>query len=153
MTPEEHRFRTEVCSQLISDWVGRPLEWGLFDCAQMARDLAIRLGKQDPMLDWPEYKTKRGARDSIKKMGFETFGDALTAKLQPLESVGFAMDGDLVTVKSNDLKMDALAIRCDQQNYMMFIQAEGEDVPSVKKFPVSDVWGNDKYILKAFRFK
>jgi len=153
LTPEERELRKQICTQLISDWLGRPLVWGLFDCAQMARDLAIRLGKPDPMADWVKYKTKGAARKSLKAMGFDSFGDALLSKLEPLPSIGYVMEGDLITVKSNDLKMDAIAIRCDQQNYIMLVQAEGEEVANVKKFPVSDAWDNDQYILKGFRFK
>ena len=158
VSPDEQIRRTQICTQLIADWIpnnrGMPLVYGITDCAQMARDLAIRLGFPDPMKEFPRYSDPDEAKAILESLGYKTIAKYLTAKMMVLPSVGYSIDGDIALVRSLDSRFKhAIAIRCDAQNFMMFVQADDEQIPSVKKFPVSDAWGNDKYILKAFRFK
>lgn len=93
-----------------ADWEGRRLCYGLFDCAIMASAWCEIISGENPMSDWPKYDSLRSARDSLKKMKFKDFEAAITSKLEPLENVYFAKEGDIVAVKSQFKNMPALGI-------------------------------------------
>ena len=143
MTPQEHERRVNICSSFREKWQGVKMQWGVLDCAQMARAFAIELGAPDLLADWPEYATKREARATLKAAGFKTFTDAITAKLEPLEHVNLAMEGDFVELKSNDAKMSALTIKLSAHSYLMFAKVTANEVPSVQVIGVSAIYNND----------
>lgn len=114
--------RAEAVSALVRDWWNRPLEWGLWDCANMCRDMAIKLGADDPMKDWPKYGSKREARATLKAQGFKTLTEAVTSKCEKLEAVGFVGLGDIVEIKSRTKELPALGIWVGQDAVLIFGQ-------------------------------
>lgn len=118
--------RAEAVSSLVRDWWSRPLEWGLWDCANMCADMAVRLGAENPMKGWPKYNSKREARKTLKAAGFKTLTDAVTSKCEKLEAVGFVGLGDIVEIKSGIIGMNALGVWIGQDAVLVFGQSGNE---------------------------
>lgn len=93
-----------------AEWEGRNLVWGVTDCARMVADWVYRMTGENPMINWGDYKDLSSARKTIRDKGYKSFEDAITAHLQPLESHYFAMEGDIIAIKSEVARMPALGI-------------------------------------------
>lgn len=135
-----HDERVRACSAIVKRWQDVPLMYGTWDCANMCRDLAIELGLPDPMSDWPEYNSKRGARDSLKKMGFKDLTEAVTSKLTKLDGIGFIMPSDIVEIKSGVSMMNALGIFLGIDAVLVFGMA-GDDI-RVQRIDMQYATGN-----------
>ena len=90
-----------------ADWEGRRLIYGLSDCAIMVSDWVFRVTGENPMQEWPKYNSLKTARSTLKKIDFLS---AVTSKLIPLENHFYAMEGDIIAIKSQFKNMPALGI-------------------------------------------
>ena len=101
--------RILACNRVVKRWQGMPLIWGAWDCAHLCADMAVELGFSNPMKYWPKYNSLLEARKTLKKKGFETLTEAVTSKLKPI-AIGELMPSDIVEIKSDIPKMNALGI-------------------------------------------
>lgn len=83
----------------IEDAHGRPFAWGTHDCVTWAADVMAALTASPSLADdWRgKYKTARGAAGVLRRRGFTSYTDAVTAQLgAPLAASALAQRGDVV---------------------------------------------------------
>ena len=62
--------RTAAVQRTLLKFEGRPLEWGRFDCAKLAVDVARNLGHKVKLSAFGAYRTPEGARTALARKGF-----------------------------------------------------------------------------------
>ena len=133
MTPNERTFQAQ---NLFADWHKLPLNWGVWDCARMAGDMAARITGTNPIADWPEYKSEQQAVKSLRKMGFKSLQDAVSSFATPLEGPLFAMAGDIVAIKADKKIMPALGVMLGPDAIICFysdLDEKGEKIPNTSR--------------------
>ena len=88
--------RTAAVQRTLLKFEGRPLEWGRFDCAKLAVDVARNLGHKVKLSAFGTYRSPEGARAALARKGF-------TDLPQLVDWLGFerlpparALPGDLI---------------------------------------------------------
>lgn len=83
----------------IEDARGRPFAWGAHDCVTWAADVMAVLTDTPSLADkWRgKYKTARGAAGVLRRRGFTSYSEAVTAQLgPPLAAPALAQRGDVM---------------------------------------------------------
>ena len=95
--------RMQAIEAVVARHMGQPFEWGARDCAIVAAE-AVQALTHVPVLDpWPRYDTQRGALKAIKKLGYASFIEAVTANLTRFPDGNRSRRiGDIVGMPSSD---------------------------------------------------
>jgi hypothetical protein len=83
----------------------RPFAWGEFDCATFASEVVEAVAGRSIDMTWRgRYSTKYGARRYLARQGYQSFADAVSARLgPPLSSPELAQRGDIVLLGDDAL--------------------------------------------------
>jgi hypothetical protein len=102
--------RGHQVEKIFHIWHRRRLVWGLFDCAQLAADMAYELTGTNPLASWPAYQDEVEAMRTIRAAGFKSLRKAVSSFAKPLPGPLFALAGDIVALPSNKRSMPALGV-------------------------------------------
>lgn len=103
--------RAKKVSELVIDWQGRKLVWGLFDCLHLVCDMAQRLTNKDYLQGVKDYDSKKTAIVSLKELGFNNIPDALTANFTKLNNFHESGMGDIISYRGKWRNLPSLAVR------------------------------------------
>lgn len=83
--------------ETFAGWRGRKLVWGQSDCACLAADAAMAVtGCVDPIASWRgQYDSAESAMRLLRRRGFASLGDAVSAAGFPEINIHAAHRGDL----------------------------------------------------------
>lgn len=91
----------ERLAVVIADWRSRPFRWGQSDCVHFAAVVLTSVrGQNWQALDFGHYTSRRSAQAELRKLGFSTLPDAVSALIGPARCDPHAVPlrGDLVAI-------------------------------------------------------
>ena len=89
--------------QFLEQTRDKPFEWGANDCCTLASGAVIAQGYKDPMKEFRgRYKTERGAKQALKREGFDSIADAVSSKLTEIPKA-YALTGNPVLLKTGQM--------------------------------------------------
>lgn len=130
--------RTRACDTLVKLYWMRPFAWGTSDCVRLGADLRIAAGLTDPLKDIPKYRTLTQAKRVLKDLGHETFEEAVTSKLEVLDSPLWCLPGDIVTIMSRYRNMPALGVFLAPDAVLCFVDGVCQRVDM--QFATGSAW-------------
>jgi hypothetical protein len=101
---ELHR-RVQAAQSTLDLYLGKPLEWGRFDCARMAAHTLKALGRKAPLARFGAYSSAVGAIRALRRAGFTDLGQAVDSfgllRIPPAS----ALPADIIGLAAEDLPM------------------------------------------------
>lgn len=91
--------RVAAMAELRAEFGGKDFAPGTFDCGEMVRTHLERLGHMPP--DVRPYKTERGGRLKLKKLGYDSIGAVMDALLEPIPPARMIV-GDIGVLQGED---------------------------------------------------
>ena len=89
--------------QFLKSTINKPFEWGANDCCTLASGAVMAQGYKDPMKEFRgRYKTERGAKQALKRLGYECLADAVSAKLNEIPKA-YAQTGNPVLLVTGQM--------------------------------------------------
>ncbi len=128
--------RGHLVEKIFQAWHRRPLVWGLFDCAQLAADMAYELTGTNPLAAWPAYQDEKQAMRTVRAAGFKNLRLAVSSFAKPLPGPLFALAGDVVALPSAMKTMPALGICLGPDAVLCFwgdLNEAGQVIPGTSR--------------------
>ncbi len=93
----------ERLDALLCRWRRMPFRWGEQDCVHFARDVLAAVRVEDwQALDLPVYASAAGAARRLRKLGFSSLPEGVTALLGAPVPLALAQRGDLVALVARE---------------------------------------------------
>lgn len=102
--------RMKAAERVVAAHMAQPFIWGVRDCATVAASMVRELTGSQPVQEWPNYTTARGAMRAVKRLGHDNLVDAVTAHLTPIEGGIDRRIGDIVGIQSVEEGVPSLAV-------------------------------------------
>lgn len=95
--------RRQIAAQMTIDrFQGKPLVYGMDDCARMTAFCLRKLGVKVSLLKAGPYKTELGAARVLKKMGHDSLSDAIDALGLPRIAPAMCLTGDVLALPTEN---------------------------------------------------
>lgn len=115
--------RNAALQKTADKYRGKPFQWGVNDCAKMARSHLVNMGHKPPKME--AYKSAVGAKTALKKAGFEDL-ESLFDSFLPRIAPAAMLPGDLALMQG-DGSFDAVTV-CVGRKVMGWFEGEDEAV-------------------------
>jgi hypothetical protein len=94
--------RVAAAQATIDQFLEKPFEWGTNDCAQLAAFAVEQLGFETVVSKAGRYKTQRGARRALARLGAKSMEDLPDAMGFERIAPAMALPGDIVGFPGGD---------------------------------------------------
>lgn len=115
--------RKKATDATIERFRGKAFAWGSVDCAKMVAFHLKQLGHKVRLSKAGPYKTARGAKGALKRLGYDTLPEAMDGHGFERIAPAFALVGDVVSFDA-DHEIGALGIVVGNGNMLAFHEAQ-----------------------------
>lgn len=118
--------RVNGTQQTIDKFYGQPFKWGVSDCGQLAGQHLEALGIKTQLGEVGSYKTERGAKLALKRLGATSMEDVVDQLGFERIAPASATVGDIVGFPggSDEKPWTALGVLCSSDHILAFADPE-----------------------------
>ena len=113
-------LRRDAAQATIDAFLGKPFQWGKYDCARLGAFALKQLGYKPNLSRGGYYRNALGAQRALTRLGFADLAEALDDLGLPRITPAAALPGDIVGIRHPDQDGVGLAVETRHQRLLMF---------------------------------